>query len=96
MKLPGNIGDHKLKDIVEMLRGIPLMLPEFDKEDDLQFRCLVFLKKCIRSLNDTRVINWLDADAVVNGELKTHAKENGQALLLEHSTYMLKKSKISS
>lgn len=95
-KLPGNIGDHKIEDIVEMLRGIPFTLPECDREDDLRFRCRVFLKQCIRSLNDAGVINCPDANAVVNGELKTRAKENGEALLYGHGTYTLQKSNISS
>lgn len=60
--------------------------------------CRVFLKQCIRSLNDAGIINCPDADAVVNGELKTYAKENSNAVLLGHSMFatMLKKSNISS
>lgn len=81
-----------------MLRNIPLTLPDCDKEGDQRFRCHVFLKQCIRSLNDAGIINCPNADAVVNGELKTYAKENSNAVLLGHSTFatMLKKSNISS
>ena len=96
MKLPGNLGDNRLEDMVEMLKNIPLTLPDCDKEGGQHFRCRVFLKQCIRSLNDTGIINFPNADAVVNGELKTHAKENSQAILLGQGTYMLKKPKISS
>ena len=95
-KLPGNLGDNRLEDVVEMLRNIPLTLPDCDKEGDQRFRCRVFLKQCIRSLNHAGIINCPDADAVVNGELKTYAKENSQAILLGQGTYVLKKSKISS
>jgi hypothetical protein len=95
-KLPGNIGDHKLEDVVELLGKIPLTLPDCDRESDQRFRCRVFLKMCIRALNEAGIINCPDADAVVNGELKGHAKENGEAIVLGRSTYVVKKSNISS
>ena len=79
-----------------MLKYIPLTLPDCDKESGQRFRYRDFLKQCIRSLNDSGIINCPDADAVVNGELKTYAKENSQAILLGQGTYLLKKSNISS
>ena len=96
MKLPGNLGDNQLEDVVEMLKNIPLTLPDCNKEGDQHFRCHVFLKQCIRSLNDTGIINFPDADAVINGKLKTYTKENSQAILLGLGTYVLKKPNISS
>jgi len=79
-----------------MLKEIPLTLPDCDKEIDQRFRCRVFLKQCIRSLNDAGVIKCRDANALVNDELKTCAKEKGPAILLGNGTYVIKKSKILS
>jgi len=96
MKPPGNLGDRKLEDVVELFKDIPLTLPDCDKDVDHRFRCRVFLKQCIRSMHGAGIINCQDADAVVNGELKSQAKENGQAILLGKSAYVLNKSKVSS
>ena len=81
-----------------MLRNIPLTLPECDQEPDQRFRCRVFLKQCIRALNNAGIINCPDADAVVNGELRAYAKENSNAVVHGHSTFsaMFKRSNISS
>jgi len=96
MKPPGNLGDRKLEDVVELFKDIPLTLPDCNKKVDHYFCCHVFLKQCIQSMHSSGIINCPDADAVVNDELKSQAKENGQAILLRKSTYMLNKSKVSS
>jgi hypothetical protein len=95
-KLPGNLGEHKLEDVIELLERIPLTLPECDIASDQRFRCRVFLKQCIRALNEAGVLDCPDADAVVNGELKHYAMENSQAILHGHNTYSIRQSTISS
>ncbi|KAF8153005.1 hypothetical protein B0H34DRAFT_773851 [Crassisporium funariophilum] len=92
----GNLGDTQVADVVEMLKKIPLTLPDCDKEIDHRFHCRNFLKQCIRSLNDAGIIRCPDASALVDGELKTYAEENGDAILLGGGTYKIKKSKICS
>jgi len=47
-------------------------------------------------MHSSGIINYPDADAIVNGELKSQAKKNGQAILLGKNAYMLNKSKVSS
>jgi len=47
-------------------------------------------------MHGSGIINCPDANAIVNGELKSQVKENGQAILLGKSAYMLNKSKVSS
>jgi len=95
MKPPGNLRDRKLEDVVELFKNIPLTLPDCNKEIDHCFHCHVFLKQCIQSMYGSGIINCPDADAIVNGELKSQVKENSQAILLGKSAYMLNKSKVS-
>ncbi|KAF9481737.1 hypothetical protein BDN70DRAFT_875867 [Pholiota conissans] len=92
----GNLGTHTLEEVIRICIDIPLTLPECDKEVDERFRCRVFLKQCIRALDEAGIIKCADADAVVNGELKTCAKENGPGILDGSGKFVVKKSNISS
>lgn len=56
LDLSDNNGMKKVEDVVEMLDKIPLTLPDCDKEIDEHFRCRVFLKQCIRSLDNSDII----------------------------------------
>ena len=59
-----------------------MTLPDCDQATDGYFRCRVWLKQAVRTLNDAGIISCSDADAVVNGELRKLAEAHCDSIIL--------------
>ncbi|KAF8157191.1 hypothetical protein B0H34DRAFT_712641 [Crassisporium funariophilum] len=76
----GNIQQRTMEEITTLLEPIPITLPDCDTATEHRFNCRVWVKKAIRVLDEEGVLSCSDAYAVVDGELRKYAEENGEAI----------------
>ncbi|KAG6815639.1 hypothetical protein H0H87_010383 [Tephrocybe sp. NHM501043] len=69
------------EQITPLLESIPMNLTQYDLRTEAYFDCRVWLKQAVRVLASRGIITCIDADAVVNGELRTYALDNYNAII---------------